>query len=278
MEILKTKAAMRAWSAEQKTTIGFVPTMGYLHAGHLSLVERARIDNAKTVVSIFVNPAQFNDPKDFEKYPIDLERDSELLEKAGADALFMPSRAEVYPSGVPALRLSYDAIMARLCGKFRPGHFEGMLLIVHNLLMWVNPTHAYFGLKDYQQFVLVKNMARDLEFPTIVVGCPLLRDADGLALSSRNVRLSTAGRAEALTISRALKKVQAEFPRRKHNLAELKAALVLNLQPLKIEYAEICDADDLSEAVGSAELNKLYIAAVAAFVDGVRLIDNVLLN
>lgn len=278
MEIVKTKAAMRAWSAEQNAAIGFVPTMGYLHDGHLSLVERARAENRKTVVSIFVNPAQFNDPKDFEKYPSDLEHDKALLEKSGIDALFLPAREEVYPSGVPKLRLSYDASMARLCGKFRPGHFEGMLLIVHNLFMWVNPTRAYFGLKDYQQFVLVKSMARDLEFPLEVIGCPLLRDADGLAMSSRNVRLSPQGRAEALAISRALKNTQADFPRLKNNLAELKAAFATELKPLSIEYAEICDADDLSEATGRAEPTKQYIAAVAATVDGVRLIDNIFLN
>lgn len=275
MEVIKTKQAMRGYAAAHRGKIGFAPTMGYLHEGHLSLVERAKAENERTVVSIFVNPAQFNDPADLEKYPVDLERDLGMLDKAGVDAVFLPERAEVYPRGVPELKLTYPKLMRRLCGEFRPGHFEGVLLIVHNLFQWVSPRRSYFGLKDYQQYLLIREMARDMEFETEVIGCPLIRERDGLAMSSRNVRLSGQGRARALAISAALFAAEKKLSAGNKNYSEIAANLKKDLGTPEVEYAGVYDADTLEEAPdGSAP--KSILIAVAAFVDGVRLIDNVL--
>ncbi len=277
MEIIRTRAAMRAYAGQHSADIGFVPTMGYLHEGHLSLVRRARAENRKVVVSIFVNPAQFNDPKDLEKYPVDFERDAAMLKSEGVDAVFAPTREEIYPNGVPELRMRYDAIMNKLCGAHRPGHFEGVLLIVHNLFMWVKPRRAYFGLKDYQQYLLISRMAHDLELPVEVIGCPLVREGDGLAMSSRNVRLSASGRQQALVISRALF-AAAQLWRGGAQVAETAAALHAALAPLEVEYALICDARTLETLTGNEPRPDQVVIAVAAFVDGVRLIDNVLLK
>lgn len=275
MERITTRADMRSYAAANAGKIGFVPTMGYLHEGHLSLVQRAKAENERVVVSIFVNPAQFNDPNDFEKYPVDLERDAAMLEAASVDALFCPPRAEVYPRGVPALNMAYPGIMQRLCGAHRAGHFEGVLLIVHNLLQWVAPARAYFGLKDYQQYLLIRKMAQDLEFTSRIVGCPLIREEDGLAMSSRNVRLTAGGRVQALAISRALFHA-ADLYRGGKKISEVQSALAQKLQPLEVEYAELCDADTLGPI--RAERPAAALIAVAAFVDGVRLIDNILLT
>jgi pantoate--beta-alanine ligase len=277
MRIIETKAEMLAYSRAEQD-IGFVPTMGYLHEGHLSLVRRAKAENKRVVVSVFVNPAQFNDPADFEKYPVDLGRDTKLLEAEGVDAVFLPSRQEVYPHGVPLLTLRYEALMGRLCGAFRPGHFEGVLLIVHNLFMWVAPARAYFGLKDYQQCLLIQKMARDLELPVEVVGCPLVRENDGLALSSRNVRLSPAGRKEALKISQALLKAKRDFSRYTQDLPFLKNQLTNDLKPLEVEYASFYDAHTLEELEDFNKVKPQVLIAVAAFVEGVRLIDNILIH
>lgn len=277
MRIIETKAEMLAYAAADHD-IGFVPTMGYLHEGHLSLVRRAKAENKKVVVSIFVNPAQFNDPADFEKYPVDIAHDAGLLKAEGVDALFLPSRQEVYPHGVPLLTLRYEALMGRLCGAFRPGHFEGVLLIVHNLFMWVKPARAYFGLKDYQQYLLIQKMARDLELPVDVVGCPLVRESDGLALSSRNVRLSAAGRKQALKISQALLKAKRDFSRYTQNLPFLKKQLTADLASLEVEYASFYDAHTLEEIEDFSKVKPQVLIAVAAFVEGVRLIDNVLVT
>lgn len=268
---------MREYARQHSGTIGFVPTMGYLHEGHLSLVRRARSENAKVVVSIFVNPAQFNDPKDLEQYPADFERDAAMLQAEGVDAVFAPTREEIYPHGVPALRMRYDSIMDKLCGAYRPGHFEGVLLVVHNLFMWVQPQRAYFGLKDYQQYLLVSRMVHDLEIPVEVIGCPLVRESDGLAMSSRNVRLSAAGRQQALTISRALF-AAAELWRGGAQVAETQAALHSALRPLEVEYALVCDARTLVTLADNEPRPESVVIAVAAFVEGVRLIDNILLT
>lgn len=276
MQIIRTRAAMREYSQKHAGSIGFVPTMGYLHDGHLSLVKRSKEENAVTVVSIFVNPAQFNNPEDLEKYPVDLERDLALLEKAGVDCVFAPPREEIYPSGLPVLQMRYPSLMAKLCGAHRPGHFEGVLLIVHNLFMWVNPRRAYFGLKDYQQYLLIKKMAHDLEFTLDVIGCPLVRDSDGLALSSRNVRLSPQGRQQALAIPRALEQAE-QLWRRGEKIAVIKEMLHSALSDLEVEYAELCDAESLS-AIEEDEIPATGgLVAVAVYVEGVRLIDNVLL-
>lgn len=277
MEKITTRADMRHYAARHGAETGFVPTMGYLHEGHLSLVERSRAENRRTVVSIFVNPAQFNDPGDLEKYPVDLERDFAMLRAAGVDAVFCPPRAEIYPRGVPPLQMAYPDLMRRLCGAARPGHFEGVLLIVHNLLQWVQPANAYFGLKDYQQYLVIKKMALDLEFTTNIVGCPLVRESDGLAMSSRNVRLSANGRTQALALSRSLFHA-ADLWKNGHTVAELRSALASGMASLRTDYAEVCDAHTLEPLHDEATRKAETLIAVAAFVDHVRLIDNVLID
>lgn len=267
---------MRAYARQNAGHIGFVPTMGYLHEGHLSLVGRARAENPLVIVSIFVNPAQFNDAQDFESYPVDFERDAAMLERAGVDAVFAPTREEIYPDGVPALRMSYDALMNKLCGAHRPGHFEGVLLVVHNLFMWVEPRRAYFGLKDYQQYLLIRKMAHDLELPVEVIGCTLVRESDGLAMSSRNVRLSVQGRQQAVAISRALF-AAGQLWQSGAGVAETHAALHAALAPVGVEYGLVCDAATLLTLTDNECRPRQVIIAVAAFVEGVRLIDNVLL-
>ncbi len=277
MQVITTRKKMRAYAAQHAGQIGFVPTMGYLHEGHMSLVRRARSENAATVVSIFVNPAQFNDPADLEKYPIDTERDLAMLKEENVSAVFLPARAEVYPRGVPELKLSYPDAMRELCGRFRPGHFEGVLLVVHNLFMWVRAQRAYFGLKDYQQYMLIRRMASDLELDVDVVGCPLVREADGLAMSSRNVRLSDAARSASLAISAALLAVESAWERGERNFAALAGLLKTGLAALEVEYASLNDAHTLAEITTGELKNQQIVVAVAANVGGVRLIDNVIL-
>lgn len=277
MEVITTRQALREYAARYSQRIGFVPTMGSLHEGHLSLVERAQAQNEKVVVSIFVNPTQFNDPEDFEKYPVAKAHDKELLERAGVDLLFMPSRDEIYSEGNPTIRIEYPHLMDKLCGAKRAGHFEGVLLIVHNLFMWLNPARAYFGLKDYQQFFLIQKMARDLEFTTEIVGCPLVREKDGLAMSSRNVRLSSAARQQAVGISQALFSSRSLFQKTQ----SVKAALDLLRQELarfEVEYATLSNAETLEILEEKTPLPKKILIAVAVVVDGVRLIDNVLVE
>ncbi|HRP69315.1 MAG TPA: pantoate--beta-alanine ligase [Turneriella sp.] len=273
MKIIKTIREMRAFRPQ--CTVGFLPTMGYLHEGHLSLVRLAKKENDVVVVSIFVNPAQFNDANDLEKYPTDIERDIQLLERENVDVLFLPTRNEVYPNGIPALSLRYERMMQQLCGAFRPNHFEGVLLIVHNLLLWVAPTRAYFGLKDYQQYLLIKKMSGDLSLAVEIVGAPLVREKDGLAMSSRNVRLTEKGRTEALKISKALFAAKEDVLSGKLSFAQIKDGLWKVLEPLQIEYATLCDADTLEEIV--EKRCQSILIAVAAYVDGVRLIDNALI-
>jgi len=274
MQIIRDIETMRVFAHEHGANTGFVPTMGYLHEGHMSLVRRARSENQIVVVSIFVNPAQFNDPKDFDKYPIDIERDTRMLEGEAVDAVFLPQAHDVYPHGVPALRMTYPELMSKLCGRFRPGHFEGVLLIVHNLFEWVRPRRAYFGLKDYQQYLLIRRMAKDLELGVEVIGCPLVREKSGLAMSSRNVRLTASETEAALKISAALgaiaRKVRAEAAPHL-----LQAELVARLEPLKVEYAEICDPETLETLTDWSRGNILI--AVAAYVGAVRLIDNAII-
>jgi pantoate--beta-alanine ligase len=276
LKVIRTRAAMREYARQNAGRIGFVPTMGYLHEGHLSLIRRAKAENPLTVVSIFVNPAQFNDPADLEKYPVDFARDTAMLEGEAVDAVFAPTREEVYPNGVPELRMRYDALMDKLCGAHRPGHFEGVLLVVHKLFMWIMPRRAYFGLKDYQQYLLIRKMVYDLEIPVEVIGCPLVREADGLAMSSRNVRLSAFGRKQALLISRALF-AAAKVWRSGASVAETQAALHSALGELEVEYALLCNAETLVTLTGSEPRPEKVLIAVAVYVEGVRLIDNVLL-
>jgi pantoate--beta-alanine ligase len=202
VKVVRTVAELRA--ALPREGVGFVPTMGYLHRGHLALVERARRESAFVVVSIFVNPLQFGPGEDYHRYPRDLDRDAALLEEAGVDLLFAPEVAEMYPTGF-ATRVQVEGPLTALWeGEVRPGHFQGVATVVARLFLLVGPERAYFGEKDYQQLLVIRKMVRDLGFPLEVVGVPTVREEDGLALSSRNVYLSPKTRKKASVLYRAL--------------------------------------------------------------------------
>ena len=203
MQVVRTRAELRAALATSPRPVGLVPTMGWLHAGHVSLVERARAENATVVVSIFVNPRQFGEASDFERYPRNEARDLAACEAAGVDLVFAPPVDEVYPPGFDTL-VSVGAIARPLEGAARPGHFDGVATVVAILFALVGAERAYFGLKDYQQIQVIRRMALDLALPTEVVACETVREPDGLAMSSRNARLSPAGRAAAPVLRRAL--------------------------------------------------------------------------
>ena len=257
-------------------TIGLVPTMGALHAGHASLVERSVGENDCTVVSVFVNPTQFNDPKDLQNYPRDLEADCDLLARLKADFVFAPTVSEAYPE--PDTRqFSYPPIDTVMEGARRPGHFNGVCQIVSKLFDWVKPTRAYFGEKDFQQIAVVRAMVRDLGFPLELRPCPIVREESGLALSSRNELLTPAERETAVNISRALRE-SVDFAR-EHTVEETHRFVVdqLNaIEGLEVEYYEIVDGTSLQPVADWAESD--YIVGCITVYCGarpVRLIDNV---
>jgi len=214
MKIISTIAELRRTLAEVRSTggarrtVGFVPTMGYLHEGHVSLLRRARETDDVVVLSIFVNPLQFGPGEDYERYPRDTERDVEIARKAGADVVFVPEVKEMYPSYPLATIVKAGEAANRYCGASRPGHFDGVLTVVAKLFNIVQPDRAYFGLKDLQQVAIVEQMTKDLNFPVEIVPCPTVREADGLAMSSRNVYLGPEERRQATVLSRALGKAE----------------------------------------------------------------------
>jgi pantoate--beta-alanine ligase len=276
MIIAKTVSDLRQQLAAKRTgKIGFVPTMGYLHQGHISLVEIARQHSDVTVASIFVNPTQFNNPEDFEKYPLDLERDRTLLEQAGVDFLFLPSPAEIYGDSKHFQTwVNNDGLSISWEGEQRPGHFRGVCTVVSMLFNIVQPDTAVFGEKDFQQLRIIEQMVKDLHFPIEIMRGATVRESDGLAMSSRNVRLSSEARAASLAISKGLFAAQNAFAGGE-NSAETLRGIVLN------ELAE--QALITPEYVGCvceqslAPLDVIDNDArllVAAQVDGVRLIDN----
>lgn len=283
MIIFKKIGDLHKWLEAQRLagySIGFVPTMGALHAGHLSLIESSLKANPVTVCSIFVNPTQFNDPKDFEKYPVTIEKDIELLANAGCDILFLPAVKEIYPDELsPALKYELGDLERILEGKFRPGHFQGVCMVVHRLLEIVMPANLYLGQKDYQQCMVIKKLIELIELSnTILVNiCPTLRETDGLAMSSRNVRLSEDERKKATAIFRNLSYIKENLT--KGDLKSLKETAFRNLSEVgfKVDYIEIADANDLS-IIDSWDGQKKLVALAAAFMTEVRLIDNILLN
>ena len=255
-------------------TIGLVPTMGALHDGHASLVRRAVEENDVVVVSDFVNPTQFNDKNDLLKYPRTLEADCALLEAIGADYIFAPSVEEIYPE--PDTRqFSYAPLDTVMEGKYRPGHFNGVCQIVSKLFLMVEPDRAYFGEKDFQQLAVVREMVRKYPFDLKVVGCPIVREADGLALSSRNSRLSAEQRKQALGISRTLF-ASVEFAK-SHTLLETKAFVESSIaaaEGLDLEYFEIVDGTTLQE-VSSWDESGYIVGCITVYCGEVRLIDNI---
>ena len=265
-------------SANQK--IGFVPTMGALHAGHISLVETAKKDNDVVVSSIFVNPTQFNDPDDFKKYTITLEKDILLLETVGCDVLFIPSVKDIYPDGTGNLR-HYDLgfLETVLEGKFRPGHFQGVCQVVHHLLQIVLPDNLYLGQKDYQQCMVIQKLIEliDPDARIKLNICPTLREDDGLAMSSRNTRLNEKDRKVANAIFVSLLFIKSNL--QLMDVARLKslASSSLTESGFKVDYVEIADAKTL-ELLDTWNGKQKIVALAAAFLGNVRLIDNMVLN
>ena len=261
----------------QKTRIALVPTMGYLHEGHLQLLRQARERADFVVISIFVNPLQFNDPHDLATYPVDEKRDLKLCEQEGVDAVFMPARDEMFPDeGGPKIRMVAPELTDVLCGPGRPGHFEGVLTIVARLFHLIRPDVALFGKKDYQQYRILETMVREYNFPLELVGCETVREEDGLAMSSRNARLDPAAREQAPLIFRALKLGKKAVSEKNRLVSELKEIVreVIETGSLnRVEYVEVVDPVTLHpmEEV-TRELS--YLLAVAVFCGGVRLIDN----
>lgn len=252
--------------------IGFVPTMGALHEGHLSLVEASNKDNNITICSIFVNPTQFNDPKDFEQYPREMDRDIALLEKSGCDIVFTPSVNEVYPKA-DTETYQLGEISEILEGTKRPGHFNGMASVVKRFFELTKPHRAYFGLKDYQQCLVVKSLVKSYHIPVDIICCPILRENSGLAMSSRNQRLSSEGKARAAHLFNCLTTIKkASASHDISSLIKLGNDYLADHNGIELEYLEARDANTLNEASNST--SKEIVVLLAAWVEGVRLIDN----
>lgn len=271
--IQELRTELNALRKEGKT-IGLVPTMGALHAGHASLVKRAVAENDIVVVSDFVNPTQFNDKNDLLKYPRTLDADCKLLEACGASFVFAPSVEEIYPE--PDTRqFSYAPLDTVMEGKYRPGHFNGVCQIVSKLFLIVEPTRAYFGEKDFQQLAIIREMVRKYPFNLEIVGCPIVREADGLALSSRNARLSDVQRVQALQISKTLF-ASVEYAKT-HTLAETKTFVekkIAESEGLRLEYFEIVDGTSL-QTVQTWDDSNYIVGCITVFCGEVRLIDNI---
>ena len=277
MKLVHTIQELRAELDIQRKAgkkIGFVPTMGALHEGHASLVRRAVAENEIVVVSVFVNPTQFNDKNDLLKYPRTLEADCELLEKEGATYVFAPSVEEVYPE--PDTRqFSYAPLDTVMEGKYRPGHFNGVCQVVSKLFMMVEPDKAYFGEKDFQQLAIIREMVKQMNFPLEIVGCPIVREADGLALSSRNARLSEKERLQALSISKTL--FQSKEYAATHTVEETQKFVedgIAAAEGLELEYFELVDGTTLQKISTWDETN-YAVGCITVYCGEVRLIDNI---
>ena len=277
MKLIHTVQELRTELNAQRLAgkkIGFVPTMGALHEGHASLVKLAVAENDVVVVSDFVNPTQFNDQNDLLKYPRTLEADCELLEKVGAHYVFAPSVEEIYPE--PDTRqFSYAPLDTVMEGKFRPGHFNGVCQVVSKLFMMVEPHCAYFGEKDFQQLAIIREMVKQMNFPIRIVGCPIVRESDGLALSSRNARLSDVQRVQALNISKTLfaSKEYADTHTVEETQAFVEQAIAAS-EGLELEYFEIVDGLTLQKIAGWDETD-YAVGCITVFCGEVRLIDNI---
>jgi pantoate--beta-alanine ligase len=267
------KALARQWKKAGKR-IGFIPTMGYLHEGHLNLVRESKRGADVTVVSIFVNPTQFGPREDFKKYPRDLEKDSAYLAQAGVDCLFHPDASDIYPPGYRTY-VEVHGFQDRLCGKSRPGHFRGVATVVLKLFNIIGPDLAFFGAKDAQQVLIIEKMASDLDLDVKIVTCPIVREADGLALSSRNTYLGPEERLAALVLSRSLRKAGQTIGAGERDAARVITGIraLIEAEPLaRIDYVEAVDPSTLEPVV---ELHGDVLIALAVFVGSTRLIDNV---
>jgi pantoate--beta-alanine ligase len=278
MEQFTTIAAVRAWSRARRRTgarVGFVPTMGALHDGHLSLVAAARRDCDAVVASIYVNPTQFDNPEDLATYPRTLDTDLRLLTDAGCDAVFLPETAEMYPDGYCTFVEVVGPLTDKLCAIARPGHFRGVATVVAKLFACVEPDVAVFGQKDLQQALIIGRVVRDLNLGLEVRVAPTVRDRDGLALSSRNRRLSPQGRAKALGLPRGLELARQAFAAGERQALKLTEHVYneLLVHPgIEVDYCDVIDIDGFKEA---ERAHSGCVVAAAAFVDGVRLIDHI---
>ncbi|MBP7478524.1 MAG: pantoate--beta-alanine ligase [Chitinophagales bacterium] len=263
---------------KNNASIGFVPTMGALHEGHLSLIERSKAENTLTVCSIFVNPKQFNNADDFTKYPITIDKDIRLLEQIGCDVLFLPDVEEIYPpQDSPTEKLDFGFIGTTLEGAMRPGHFDGVAIVVERLIRIVHPNKMYLGLKDYQQVLIIKKMVELKALALEIITCPTHRESDGLAMSSRNARLNSQTREEALILSKVL------FWMRDHiheismeTLIEQAKQKISQFPNIKLEYLEIRNAENLHMIEPGQDMTLDCVILIAAWAGDVRLIDNVL--
>ncbi len=280
METLKTVAAMKEWSRSHLTkgrSIGLVPTMGYLHEGHLSLVGRARSETDALAVSIFVNPTQFGPHEDLARYPRDPESDAAKLREAGVDVLFMPEASEIYPPGFQTY-VNVEKVSRPLCGASRAGHFRGVATVVLKLFNIVRSTAAYFGMKDFQQLQVIKNMVRDLDLDVRIVPCPTVRESDGLAMSSRNSYLSAEERKQALCLYQALLNARALFELGEKNASrylEVMSARINREPDAVVDYISLVDPETLQDLT---TVGGRCLAALAARIGKTRLIDNMLLE
>jgi pantoate--beta-alanine ligase len=255
---------------------GFVPTMGALHNGHISLINDCKKQNDITICSIFVNPTQFNDPNDFKKYPKTIESDIYLLEKEGCDIIFLPSVEEIYPAGTSTIHYELGTLETVLEGKFRPGHFQGVCQVVHRLLDIVQPANLYLGQKDYQQCMVIQKLITLTNTPTRLIICATQREASGLAMSSRNMRLSDDERKTATAIYESLHTIQKDIQPGDLQMLKEKAALSLTAKGFTVDYVEIADAATL-ELISNWNGSTPLVTLAAAFLNNVRLIDNIII-
>jgi pantoate--beta-alanine ligase len=278
MQTIKNKEVLRRTVSDARRsgqTIGLVPTMGFLHQGHLSLIRRARKENDVVVVSIFVNPTQFGPDEDLDTYPRDIERDTALMTDAKVDLVFLPGADQLYPEGYATYVEVQGAMTQTLCGRSRPGHFRGVTTIVSKLFHLAAPHRAYFGQKDAQQVAVIRQMARDLEFDVEIVACPTVRETDGLALSSRNAYLSQQHRKDAVVLSASLfeaEKMVAGGERRAAAVARHISARIGSVPDATIDYITVVNAETLADL---ETLTGEVLIAVAVKLGGTRLIDNI---
>ncbi|MBJ6724203.1 pantoate--beta-alanine ligase [Geomesophilobacter sediminis] len=277
MRVIQTVAEMQQFAREHRGQIALVPTMGYLHAGHASLMIEAKKRAPIVVASVFVNPTQFGVNEDLDSYPRDLERDKQIATEAGVDVIFAPTAPDMYPKGYLTY-VNVEGITGHLCGASRPGHFRGVTTVVAKLFNIVAPKVALFGKKDFQQLAVIRRMVRDLNMDLEIVGMPIVREADGLAMSSRNTKLSAEDRRKALCLYRSIGAARTAFAAGERSVAKLRetAVSVIAAEPAaEIDYLEFRDPDSL-EPLETAEARTLY--ALAVRLGGVRLIDNCILG
>ncbi|PHS35848.1 MAG: pantoate--beta-alanine ligase [Alkaliphilus sp.] len=280
MKIIKTITEMKEVIKKYKKmnlSIALVPTMGYLHKGHLSLIEKAKENNDVVVVSIFVNPTQFGENEDYGVYPRNLERDSCLSEEAGADYVFKPSVEEIYPKGYNTY-VKVEKITDKLCGASRPGHFRGVTTIVNKLFNIIEPNRAYFGLKDAQQVLVIMKMVEDLNLSTEIIPCPIIREKDGLAMSSRNVNLTKNERQIALVLSKSLFEAKDKVKAGERDLDKIVSNIKANIHnepEITIDYVEAVNMLNLERI---KLLEGKVLIAIAVKIAKVRLIDNIILE